>query len=90
MAKSRNPLAYLPIREKRSKCRMSKYKSHPICKKFNLRRSCIGKNTAKCRKFKSREKKMRMTRRAKSRGGPGRGNWRRTRSKKSRSRRSRK
>jgi hypothetical protein len=84
MAKSRNPLAYLTVRDKMKKCRMSKYRSHPICKKFNLRRSCVGKSTAKCRNFKSREKSLRMKRRAKSRGGPGRGNWRRSRSRKSR------
>ena len=69
----RSPMAYKSKKVKSVKCRMSRYKNSSICKKYKLRAKCRSSNSAECRKFKSRERKLRMQRRAKSRGGPGRG-----------------
>ena len=60
----RSPLAKIPISQRTKKCRMKKYKSNPICKKYYLRRSCAkNSNSAKCRKFRKSERSVRSKRR---------------------------
>ena len=60
----RNLLAKIPISQRTKKCRMKKYKSSPICKKYYLRRSCAkNSNSAKCRKFRKSERSARSKRR---------------------------
>ena len=45
----RHPLANASLGEKSKKCRMSKYKSHPICKRYLTKRSHVRRKAPKTR-----------------------------------------